>query len=220
MSEKNPGHTSCSYEYEKYCCASIREVRQMLDTFGVAILPAVFDAEECESVKSGMWDYLEQITQKAARPIRRTVKSSWRTFHELSVKHSQLMQNFHVGQAQFAWNVRQNPKYAEVFAELWQVRPEDLVVSFDGASFHIPPESIGNVGWDRGVCNLHSDQSYTRNNFECIQSWMTANEVRDGDATLTVLEGSHRFHAQCAQEFSITDERDWYRINEAQVKFY
>lgn len=52
--------------------------------------------------------------------------------------HSMLIQYFGVGHTQIAWTLRQNPKI--VFATLWNVTAEELLVSFDGMSFNIPPE--------------------------------------------------------------------------------
>jgi hypothetical protein len=93
----------------------------------------------------------------------------------------------------------------DVFAALWGCSAHDLLVSFDAASFHFPPEVPG-VGWEDPVSHdLHTDQSFTRNDFECIQAWVTANHVDTGDATLALLEGSHLYHGDFAAHFGITD---------------
>ena len=67
---------------------------------------------------------------------------------------------------------------------------------------------------------LHTDQSYTRNYFECVQSWVTSLDVNENDATLAILEKSHKYHKKCAKKFNITDKADWYRLTPAQEKFY
>ena len=38
------------------------------------------------------------------------------------------------------------PKIVNVFSKIWNTKPEDLLVSFDGASFHMPPEITKKVG--------------------------------------------------------------------------
>ena len=103
---------------------------------------------------------------------------------------------------------------AGIFAGLWEVKSENLLVSFDGASVHLPPETVGR-GWFRNSW-LHSDQSFLRNKFECVQAWVTGFDVREGDGTLQVLEGSHRFHAEFPRAFRHGDyKNDWYKLASA-----
>jgi hypothetical protein len=85
-------------------------------------------------------------------------------------------------------------------SHFWNVSPDELLVSFDGAEIHMPPE-ITNNGWFRGAKWLHTDQSYIRNDFECVQSWLTAFDVETGNATLIFLEGSHQYHGDFLKRF-------------------
>ena len=55
---------------------------------------------------------------------------------------------------------------------------------------------------------------------ECIQSWITANDVNEGDATLQIMEGSHKYHEEFANEFNSNDTADWYKLNTNEEKFY
>ena len=97
--------------------------------------------------------------------------------------HSMLIQHWGIGHSQFNWDLRQNPKVVDIFSKIWDVNKYNLVTSFDGASIHFPHE-ITNVGFYRGNDWFHCDQSFQRNNAECIQSWLTAYDVNEGDATL------------------------------------
>jgi hypothetical protein len=79
------------------------------------------------------------------------------------------------------------------------------------------------VGWEDPISHdLHTDQSFARNDFECIQSWVTANHVDTGDATLALLEGSHLYHEDFGAHFGITDRENWFNIkgNEEYMQFY
>lgn len=208
-----------TYEYEKYITTA-ENLKQTLHKYGVAIIPKVLTPDECEEMKSGMWDYLEHITQHLEVPINRADDNTWCSYDKLFFKHSMLLQQFSVGHMNASWKLRQNPKIVDIFAILWGVSREELLVSFDGASFHFPPEKT-KKGWYRNNNWLHTDQSYTRNNLECIQSWVTANDVHAGDATLTVLEGSHLYHRDFAKKFKVTDTEDWYKLkDDLQYKFY
>jgi hypothetical protein len=147
---------------------------KVLDTikkYGVAIIPSLLDKAEISDMNNGMWDYLEHITSNFTIPISRNDKTTWRSFYELYPMHSMLIQHWGIGHAQHVWDLRQNPKVVDVFAKIWNCKGEDLLTSFDGSSFHFPPEET-NRGFFRKSW-LHCDQNFSRNNFECVQSWIT-----------------------------------------------
>ncbi len=209
---------SSVYEYERYITTP-DNLKETLEEYGVAIIPSVLNDEECAAMQSGMWDTLEDWTQHWDTQITRDNPESWKNIRDLFPKHSMLIQQYGLGHAQFIWNLRQNPKCIEPFTRIWNTPAEDLLVSFDAASFHMPPE-VTKIGWHRKTW-YHSDQSYLRNEFECIQSWATAFDVNDGDATLAFYEKSHKFHGEFASHFSITDKENWYKLeNDEQLEFY
>lgn len=206
------------YEYSKYVTTS-EGLRDTIEEYGVAIIPNVLSEEECQEMETGMWNTLEDWTQHWDVQIRRDNSNSWKYIKELYPKHSMLIQQYGLGHAQFIWNLRQNPKCIDPFAKLWNCKPEDLLVSFDAASFHMPPE-ITNFGWHKHTW-FHSDQSYCRNNFECVQSWVTAFDVNENDGTLAIYEKSNRYHKEFAEHFGITDKSDWFKLEtEEHKEFY
>lgn len=198
------------YEDVKYF-TNINNVRRTLDQYGVAIIPALLSKTECDEMINDMWNYLETITDKFDKPIKRDDPTSWGELSKLWPKHSMLIQQWSIGHAQMLWTLRENPKIYNIFAQIWETTPENLLVSFDGASFHMPPEQTGK-GWYRGTTWLHSDQSFTRHGFECVQSWVTAYDVNAGDATLAFYEGSHKYHEDFQKRFNLTEKDDWYKL--------
>jgi len=210
------------YEYEKYVTTP-EQLKETLETLGVAIIPNVLTQEECGSMKTGMWEYLEHITQKFKVPLKRDNPKTWRSFSELFALHSMLIQHHGIGHAQYIWDLRTNPKIYNIFSKLWDVEPEELLVSFDGASCHLPSEETG-VGWYQNKDWFHTDQSYMRNDMECIQSWVTGCDVHENDGTLAILEGSHKYHKRFAKHFKIEDtsdsRSDWYKLNCEEQKYY
>ena len=56
--------------------------------------------------------------------------------------------------------------------------------------------------------------------YKCVQSWFTPVEVREGDATLTFLEGSHKHHRKFGVSQKITDKSDWYKLSDVEVGMY
>ena len=204
------------YISQKYF-TDLTNLKHTLDTYGVAIIPNLLNTQECHDMLQGLWDYFTHITQNWETPITKDNPSSWKLIHTLFPLHSMLIQHWGIGHCQAVWNVRQNPKIIEVFSHLWNTN--DLLVSFDGASFNMPPETTGR-GWNRNNTWFHCDQSFTNNEFTCVQSWVTALDVNPGDATLSFLEGSHQYHGELAKTFGITDKTDWYKLNREQEEFY
>jgi len=204
---------------DKYHCTTAT-LEQTVAQYGVAILPSVLSPAECEELRSLMWDFVEGISQTWERPLSRHDESTWGQVKKLLLSHGMLCQWYGVGHCQAAWTVRQNPNVVAPFAAYYKCdRPEDLLTSFDGMSFGLPPE-VTKRGWFRGTW-LHTDQSYTRNEHECLQAWVTAEDVEPGDGTLAFYEGSHLLHAEFAQRFGVTEKGDWYQLKEAeQVAFY
>lgn len=223
------------YEYKKYVCSS-DTLWSTLQEYGVAIIPSVLSTKECDDMVNGMWDVLEHITQNfdpktTPGPMDRNNESTWRSFYELFPSHSMLVQHWGIGHAPYIWELRQNPKILKIWTDFWGLKsPNELLVSFDAVSYHLPPE-ITNKGWyaPRGKIKesgtkvvgwLHSDQSYTRNDFECVQSWVTGLDVNDGDASLVMLEGSHKYHGAFAKKFNMNNA-DFCKLSEpAHYDFY
>ena len=206
-----------SYEYQKYVTTK-EKLKETIDMYGVAIIPGVLNDEECDNMLDGIWNYFEHITQHSMKPICREDSSTWGEIYKLFPLHSMLFQHFQVGQSQVCWDQRQHPKIVDIFQTFWKT--EDLVVSFDGLSFNIPPEKT-NRGWYRGNTWYHTDQSFTRPDFECIQSWVTALDVNKGDATLAFMEGSNKYHKEFADALGVTDKGDWFKLKTKEHKeFY
>lgn len=67
---------------------------------------------------------------------------------------------------------------------------DDLLTSFDGIIISLSCK-ITNRGWWLGKDYLHTDQSFKRNNFECVQELVNLFNVNNGDATFKFLRGSH-----------------------------
>lgn len=205
-----------TYEYERYV-ATPETAREVLKTYGVAVIPGVLDTVESDQMLSSIWDYFEHISSSWSTPISRNIPESHRGLYYLIPLHSMLFQHLQIGHSQACWDVRQNVKIVNIFKSIWG--SEDLTVSFDGLSFNPPPEKT-NRGWYRGNTWYHTDQSFTRPEFECVQGWVTALDVNRGDATLAFMEGSHKYHKEHATQFGITDKKDWCKLSREEETFY
>ncbi len=211
-------YANATYEYEKYITTK-ETLKETLEEFGVAIIPSVLNPDECEELLNGLWNFFEHITKNWETPVSRHNTDSWKQIYSLYPIHSMLFQHWNIGHSQAVWDARQNEKIVDIFSHFWNCENNDLLVSFDGASFHVPPEFTSR-GWNRFSPWFHTDQSYTRNEFECVQSWITAVDVEDGDATLAIMEGSHKYHKECAETFELNNKDDWYKLNGHEQEFY
>lgn len=207
-----------TYEYSRYCCDKTTLLKT-LDKYGVAIIPQVLNKQECENMLSGIWDYFEHISVNWNTPIKRDNIKSYLELYKLFPSHSMLYQFWNIGHSQVSWDIRQNTKIIDIWKYIYNCEAEELLSSFDGLSFNLPPE-ITKRGWYRNNNWLHCDQSFTRNNLETIQSWVTALDVNKDDATLTLLESSNKFHKYFKEEFQIDDRRDWYKLDNDEHEFY
>ncbi len=203
----------------KYFSYNAEQIRTNIKEYGVAVFPCFLNEEECNNMSSGMWNFYEHITEGTQIQIDRNDPTSWSNIYKLFPKHSFLQQHFGVGHAQVSWNLRQHEGIAQLFADFWKVPKEELLVSFDGFSLGVPHE-VTNKGYYRGRAVFHTDQSFTRNEFECMQSWVTAHDVNEGDATLAFYEGSNKYHAEFGTTFNVTNENDWYIVNEDEKNFF
>ena len=206
------------YEFEKYICTK-ETLNDTIKLYGVAIIPSVLNEQECESMVNGIWDFLEHITQEWVTPINRNNKNTWREFYKLYPLHSMLIQYYGAGHIQASWNVRQNIKIVEIFAYFWNCSVNELLVSFDGLSFNLPPE-ITKKGWNRNNTWYHTDQSFLTPEFKCIQSWVTGLDINEGDATLSFMESSNKYHEVFKNNYNITNKDNWYKLNKEQEQFY
>ena len=210
------------YVNDKYVVSSDCTVKDKIKQFGVAIVENVLNANEIDNMNKGMFNYLKYITQNFEVPITRNNENSWKEYSKLYPKHSMLLQNWQVGHSQFIWDIRQNTNVCNIFSNIWDVNKEDLLTSFDGASFHFPHE-ITKKGFFRNDW-FHTDQRFANNDFSCIQSWITGYDVEKGDATLSFLEGSHNFHKQFADDYNMNEhkdfKKDWFKINKEQVQYF
>ena len=207
-----------TYEFTKYITDK-EHLRDTVKMYGVAIIPSVLNEEECQNLVDGLWNYFETITQQWNQPIQRNDESTWNQIYSLFPLHSMLFQHLQSGHTQCCWDVRQNPKLVDIFSHFWNCKNEDLLVSFDGFSFNLPPE-ITKKGWNNNNVIYHTDQSYRRHGFETIQSWITGLDVNEGDATLSFMEQSHLYHRECAEYFQIGEKNDWYQLSKEQEQFY
>ena len=188
-----------------------------LEKKGYAIVPNILDETECNQFIDGIWNYWEWLSDNR---IDRNDTNTWVNIHNFCPRYGMLVQNYYCGHIQEIWNLRCHSGVRKVYETIWNT--SELTSSFDGMSTGLPPEITGKGYHEKE--NLHLDQSVQRNNFECVQGWVTPFDVGPGDGTLMVLEGSHKFHGEFSQHFGFHAnkryQKDWMKLQPEHIEWY
>jgi len=203
----------------KYEAINYAQVKERLENYGVCYIPNILTDEERIEMISGTWDFFEHLTQNDDVPIRRENSETWKYITSCTPINDMLFHYWNAGHSQHSWNIRQNPNVVSVFAELWNCAINDLLVSFDGFGFLLPPENT-NEGWQGNTERYHLDQSLYRTHFDGVQGFVTAYDIDDGDATLAFLEGSNNYMNEFIEKFGIISETDWVPFEKEHIDFF
>ncbi len=104
-----------------------------LEELGYCVIPEVLSASEAELLYERVWhEYIE----KAWPNCRMDDRSNWKVAFPLH--NSVAIFAGPAGQTQVMWDLRQDPRIVDVFAQVWNT--SELIVSMDGLSFMCPPE--------------------------------------------------------------------------------
>ena len=93
---------------------------------------------------------------------------------------------------------------------------------------HLPPERANTTFYKSTDDWFHMDQSLNNTNFDCIQGFISAYDVNDGDSTLSIYENSHKYQHLLSKyynksypnEFKNSKHQDLYMLNSDDVFFY
>ena len=205
-------------EYKSYYC-ELENVNEYLDKYGVAVVEDILNPDECNKYTENAWKNFNILTSKMANPIDKNNSETWKTFYELYPLHSMLLQHWGVGQWDFLWDIRCNKNVLNVFSKIWNCDTNDLLSSFDGLSFHLPPEQTGK-GWYRGNDWLHTDQSSEKKGLYTVQGFVTLYDINKHDASLCLFEGSHNSHEYFFKDHNIVEKKDWFRLEKGKQYEY
>ena len=183
---------------------NIDAARRNLDLYGVAVVTGVIPDEECDATAAQFWSELKTMSKDR---FDVNDKDTWVNYFEtFQPMHGMLLQHHSIGHLQSTWSIRQHPRVAEVFRQLYGLNDaKSLLASFDGVSAHIRHHRRGVKGkpW------YHVDQNKPSEKRLYAQGVATLYDVEEGDATLTVYEGSHLHHTEY---LSTVPKADWVKV--------
>lgn len=224
-------YNDASYERAKYLATTSAEIHDMLQRYGVAVVPNV--VSDPQTVWREMYTAIEYMYDGFAFHD----KCTWPLLRRVSaMKHGMLLQHLGIGWSQFAVNLRQDPVVAGIFAGLWSehmrapIAVNDLFSSADGVSFYCntPTERGGWHSRDREW--MHLDQSAASSGVWGVQGALNLVETKKNDACFSFLECSHlhfdefmhRLSNQAKKDGVSFDEHKRFTMleNQAQLNFY
>lgn len=195
---------------EEYTVKKADDILDCILRNGFAILEDVLTPEECDIMRSEAWGFFEA----ACSLLKRDDPGTWKYIFELHPTHDMIYKYWGIGQAQYIWNIRQKTKIISIYRRIWNKifeyrgtshKAGFMKVSFDGASFLLPPEKT-NRGWN-GNEWFHINQKYDYPLLQGVQSFITSEDISPGDSTLVVLKNSNLRHAKSGLQSGGSDRR-------------
>lgn len=179
---------------DDYIVKKSEDIVKCVMKHGFAIMEDILNQNECKNMRDGAWSFFESVSKL----LKRNDQDSWSYIFDLCPTRDMLYQCWGIGQAQYLWDIRQNPKIISIYRRIWNsiyeyrgtnYKAGFLKVSFEGASFLLPPE-ITNRGWD-GPNWFHINQKHECIELKNIKSMVTSEDINVGDSTLVFLKGSN-----------------------------
>jgi hypothetical protein len=183
--------------------------QQLFDEGYQVIEEPVLTADECKQLVSEWWDWAESLNSGIDR--NDPTAGKWPANIHGIIQYPSAAHIIPV------WRARTHPKVVAKFAELWGVKPEDLLVSFDRMNVQRPSSrNKPQKGW------LHIDQGARIANSRCYQGLIPLIDMPQEAGTLVVMPGSHKLHKELFQRFpdEVKKSKDnWLRFNEDELKW-
>ena len=170
-----------------------------LQTEGYAVLRDVWTPEDIHNATGLFWDFIETINPRVHRDdVATHTDENWPMEWNNGVVMEGEVQN-----TPFMWNARVHRTTREVFASLYDVSADELLVSFDRANAVRSQQTFGTpkTGW------FHHDYPMpVERDFQCYQAFVNYIDCSDdGTPCLRVIPRSHRDIPQQQWDVKLAD---------------
>jgi len=182
--------------------ANLENLNQILETYGVAVIPNVFQENECELLKENVFKYLKTEFE-IEKPD---------DFQKLRPLKGGILHYYGISLLKEVLDLKTDERVVQIFEKIWDTK--ELTMSLDGLNITPPPEqTTGNYFNEKSIW-LHTDQASNKTTKCCVQAFINLENTENGDGCLSVLTNSHKYHQEFFQTFNIdTQGSDWYIIN-------
>ena len=189
--------------------ATIENLNETIEKYGVAVLPNVFSSEECDFVKQKIFNHL-------ANRLNITEPDDVRKLNPIS---GGIIRTYGLPFLKEVLDIKTDPRIIAAFKKIWG--GEELTGSLDAINITPPPElTQAKSFFNPDISNLHVDQGSNKLEKCCIQSFINLEPTEHGDGCLSVLTYSHNYFKDFMTHFKInTDGQDWHLLNEEKTKW-
>jgi ectoine hydroxylase-related dioxygenase (phytanoyl-CoA dioxygenase family) len=195
------------YRFERH---QIAEWKAYLAEHGFVVVADALSPEQNQQVVDEMLDVLCELSDGK---LDKQKPKTWSVAKNYPfMLHGGMIQ--YVGHAGFQWTTR--AATAPIFADIWEVKPEELATSFDGFTYmdarrKYQPKETNSF--------LHSDQSPTKDFLWSVQGLVNLFDCDEESGGLVVLPGSHKWHQSYFVEKGLQALKDdWYVVPEEDKK--
>lgn len=150
-----------------------------LNEKGVAVLPNVFQSDECDSFRTKVWD-------KMCSTLK--IKNTKEYFEKVQPYNGGLIHGYGVSLYREVLDLKTDERAIEPFRRIWN--ENEVTGSLDGMFIGPPAEESGYFyDPDRLIHSesFHTDQSSKKKEKCCIQSFITLEHIEEGDGCLSVV---------------------------------
>ena len=186
-----------------------KNINELRD-FGYTVVSDFLDSDTCDSIQNRWLSVIENYNCG----FDREKSSEWKSVN-LPIGIRGMQDYPPIAQQSFVWDTR--ILLAPIFAALWNCEEEELVSSMDRVCF-VPKTMLRrkNKSW------WHLDQAKTEKwgKLECIQGFVTLEDIDPGDVALQVLSGAHDYHAEFMKKLGEKHKDDWYKFKGEDLEWY
>ena len=106
------------------------------------------------------------------------------------------------------WNLRCHPEIKRVFAEVWNVRQDDLLTSFEGI-YHRRPFENFSLPW-----HMDHNASHPFDKISSVQGILAMSNIDEATGGTQLLPGSHRRTKGLCYRYKVDDNHDTWEFTE------
>lgn len=175
--------------------------RAHLQEKGWVVIPDILASNQVQNCRDGLWEWLERLSDGK---VKQHNPKTWKPFNRWPTNMHGLFQHFRAGHLKVVWALRQYPPLVQIFADLWNVHPEELLVSFDGLALTVPGHRRSNWG--------HTDQAPNKKDLCCVQGQIVLYNSGENDGGLVVWDKSHLAHEGYFKSIGNKSGNNWYKF--------
>ena len=179
--------TSSAKPSPRFSSDDPRAREHLLDQ-GYAVFKAVVRPEQCNISLGHFWKWIRATSNQKVVPGNVDTYHHWPT----TVSKGGILAYQGIGQSEFCWSIRTQPKVIDAFSTLWQNK--DLLTSFDGACVMRP--WTHDASWKTQRAWFHVDQNpAVYPEFDCIQGLVNLLPMTQSSGANLLIPESHNHFA-------------------------